>query len=391
MKMNKKNVAIIVTKLNGGGAERCASNLSVELSKYYNVFLIVFDASNITYPFSGKLIDLNIPKSEGGIKRFFGVIKRSLILRKIKKENNIDVSISLLDGPNLVNVLSKYKDKTIVSIRNCVSKQNPGRLVNTLIKLTSKLANLTVSLSEMVKYDLIENYRIPSSKIKTIYNHVDYDLLRKQRCENDFDLPSNKRYIVNMGRLHPQKGQWHLIKAFKHISEQCKDLNLLILGEGELRQQLEQLITDLNLDDRVLMPGYIKSPHSYFSKCEMFVFSSLYEGLGNVLLEAESFGLPIISTDCIAGPREILDPDSDLHSSAKTVEYGKYGILVPVDETIFIDSTLPLTNEEKLMSDAILELYLNDNLRNDYSNKSLESVKRFNKDKITNDWIQVIG
>ena len=251
-------------------------------------------------------------------------------------------------------------------------------------------ADLTVSLSEMVKNDLVRNYGISPSKIKTIYNHVDCDLLKQQKCDNEFDLPLNKRYIVNIGRLHIQKGQWHLIRAFKHISERCADLNLLILGEGELRPKLEQLVADLDLNGRVFMPGFIKSPHSYFSKCEMFVFSSLYEGLGNVLLEAESFGLPVISTDCIAGPREILAPDTDLNYSTKTIEYGKYGILVPVDETILIDSKCPLTKEEKAMSDAILELYQNDNLRDEYSSHSLERVKRFDKDKITKDWIQVI-
>ena len=142
----KKNIAIIITKLNGGGAERCASNLSVELSKHYNVFLITFDAANVAYPYGGKLIDLNIPKSNGGIKRYIGVLKRTLMLRKIKKENLIDVSISLLEGPNLVNVLSKRRDKTIVSIRNCMSKQSGGRFANAIIKFASQKADLTVSL-----------------------------------------------------------------------------------------------------------------------------------------------------------------------------------------------------------------------------------------------------
>lgn len=386
----KKNIAIIITKLNGGGAERCASNLSVELSKHYNVFLITFDAANVAYPYGGKLIDLNIPKSNGGIKRYIGVLKRTLMLRKIKKENLIDVSISLLEGPNLVNVLSKRRDKTIVSIRNCMSKQCGGRFANAIIKFASKKADLTVSLSEMVKADMVENYAIPSSKIITIYNHVDNELLKKQKSDSSFVLPKGKKFIVNMGRLHHQKGQWHLIRVFKYIADRCPDLNLLILGEGELRQQLEKLVHDLQLTDRVFMPGYIKSPHAYFSKCEMFVFSSLYEGLGNVLLEAEAFGLPIISTDCVAGPREILAPNTNLNSSAKSIEYQEYGILVPVDEKTEINAKASLSTEEIAMADAIYELHNNDKLRNEYVQKSLIGVKRFSKDKIINDWVKVI-
>lgn len=387
----KKNIAIIITKLNGGGAERCASNLSVELSKIYNVYLIVFDASYITYPYGGKLIDLKVPKSEGGIKRYLGVLKRSQMIHKIKKENNIDVSISLLEGPNLVNVLSRWKEKVIVSVRNCMSKQNGSRIANAIIKYASKKADVTVSLSEMVKIDLVDNYDIDANKIITIYNHVDQELLKAQKNESDFVLDVNRKYIVNMGRLHHQKGQWHLIRAFSKIATQCPDLDLLILGEGELKQHLQQLAKELGVEKRVLMPGYIKSPHCYFNDCEMFVFSSLYEGLGNVLLEAEAFGLPIISTDCIAGPREILAPDSDFRKSANDLEFAKYGILSPVDERDFLTSDVPCTREESLLAEAILNLHIDKNLQEKYREASQEGSKRFKKEKIINDWIQVIG
>ena len=387
----KKNIAIIITKLNGGGAERCASNLSVELSKIYNVYLIVFDASDITYPYGGKLIDLKVPKSEGGIKRYLGVLKRSQMIHKIKKENNIDVSISLLEGPNLVNVLSRWKEKVIVSVRNCMSKQNGSRIANAIIKYASKKADVTVSLSEMVKIDLVDNYDIDANKIITIYNHVDQELLKAQKNESDFVLDVNRKYIVNMGRLHHQKGQWHLIREFSKIATQCPDLDLLILGEGELKQHLQQLAKELGVEKRVLMPGYIKSPHCYFNDCEMFVFSSLYEGLGNVLLEAEAFSLPIISTDCIAGPREILAPDSDFRKSANDLEFAKYGILSPVDERDFLTSDVPCTREESLLAEAILNLHIDKNLQEKYREASQEGSKRFKKEKIINDWIQVIG
>lgn len=387
----KKNIAIIITKLNGGGAERCASNLSVELSKIYNVFLIVFDASDITYPYSGKLIDLKVPKSDGGLKRYIGVLKRTRMIHRIKKENNIDVSISLLEGPNLVNVLSRWKEKVIVSVRNCMTKQNGSKIANAIIKYASKKADVTVSLSEMVKIDLVDNYGIEANKIVTIYNHVDQDLLKSQKNESNFVLDKRRKYIVNMGRLHHQKGQWHLIRAFSKIAEQCPDLDLLILGEGELKQRLLQLAKELGVEKRVLMPGYIKSPHCYFNDCEMFVFSSLYEGLGNVLLEAEAFNLPIISTDCIAGPREILAPDTEVRKSAKEMEFAKFGILIPVDDQDFLPSDVPCTKEETLLAEAILNLHSDKNMQEKYRKASQEGAKRFKKDKIINDWIQVIG
>lgn len=75
-------IAIIITKLNGGGAERCASNLSIELSKIYNVILIVFDGRNITYPYEGTLIDLHIKDSNNFIEKVINVIKRVRLVKK---------------------------------------------------------------------------------------------------------------------------------------------------------------------------------------------------------------------------------------------------------------------------------------------------------------------
>ena len=145
------NIAIIITKLNGGGAERCASNLSVELSKKYNVYLIVFDGSNITYPYAGTLINLDIVDSHNTFSRIINVIKRVHAIKKIKRDNHIKCSVSLLDGPNIVNVLSKGKEKVIVSVRNRLSGENVGRLRRKLIQLCSKYSDITVALSKMVK------------------------------------------------------------------------------------------------------------------------------------------------------------------------------------------------------------------------------------------------
>ncbi len=386
----KKNISIIITKLNGGGAERCTSNLSIELSKKYNVFLVVFDASDITYPYSGTLIDLKIPKTQNVLSRYLGVFKRAWQIRKLKKSYNIEASISLLEGPNLVNVLSKWKDKTIVSVRNCMSKQPGGFIAKGIIKFASQKADITVSLSKMVGKDLIDNFSINPNKITTIYNHVDRELLERQESNSKLKLDPSKKYVVTMGRLHPQKGQWHLIKAFKKVANDCPDLNLLILGDGPLKSELKALIKDLRLEDRILMPGYITSPHSYFQDCEIFVLSSMYEGLGNVLLEAETYGLPIISTDCQFGPREILAPNSDLSSYASDIEFGEYGILVPVDESYDIKDETKLSSEETKLADAIRLLHTDKSLREKYVKKSLEGSLIFRKEKIIDDWIAVI-
>lgn len=386
------NVAIIITKLNGGGAERCASNLSIELSKKYNVKLIVFDANNITYPYGGELINLGIANSDGVWSKGVNVVKRVKKVREIKKKYKIDCAISLLDGPNIVNVLSACGEKTIVSVRNMLSHEPMSALRKKLVKFTSIHSDVTVSLSEMVKHDLMNNFGIPKNKITTIYNHCDAQLLRNLCKDNPvgINIDSNKVNYVTMGRLSKQKGQWHLIRAFQKVVKELPDAHLYIMGEGELEQQLKNLISELHLGNSITMTGYVKNPHGIYDQCEVFVFPSLFEGLGNVLLEALAFDIPIISSDCEAGPREILAPNTDLLTKATDMELAEYGVLVPVCDDNHFNATEPLTREEECLANAMIYLNNNREVRNSYREKARNRMKCFDKQLVMDEWVKVI-
>lgn len=385
-----KNVAIIITKLNGGGAERCASNLSIELSKKYNVKLIVFDGINMTYPYGGELINLAVCNSDGVFNKIFNVIKRVQKVRTIKKKCKIDCAISLLDGPNLVNVLSSYGEKTIVSVRNMLSHEPMSGLRKLLVRYTSMHSDLTVSLSELVRQDLVSSFDIPEGKISTIYNHCDAQLLRSLCQETEIGVDPDKINYVTMGRLNKQKGQWHLIRAFGEVVKSIPNAHLYIMGEGELEQQLKSLISELKLDDSVTMTGYIKNPHGILKQCEAFVFPSLFEGLGNVLLEALAFDMPIISCDCEAGPREILAPGTDLQAQSKTVELAEYGVLVPVCDGKHFNAEDPLTEQEKYLAEAMIYLHNHPAVRDGYRVKAKERMKTFDKSRIIEEWVSAI-
>ena len=382
------NIAIIITKLNGGGAERCASNLSIELSKRYNVILIVFDGRNITYPYGGTLIDLHIKDSNSLGERVANVLKRVRLVKQIKKQYKIKCSISLLDGPNLVNTMSQIGERTIVSIRNRLSSEPVGKLRRKLIRYSSMNSDLTVCLSKMVAKDMEEVFNIPKQKLCTIYNHVDGELLHSlvADCEKPTFIQEGKKYITTMGRLNHQKGQWHLLRAFKKVSEKIPDMNLIIMGEGELLQDLQKLAKELNIADKVIFTGYLKNPHNILRYSEMFVFSSLFEGLGNVLLEALAFNMPIISTDCVAGPREILAPGTNLNRVVYDIEYAKYGVLTPVLDDGHFEANSELTNAENKLSDAIIKLHFDNELRSKYNRNSTERIKYFEKNNIMNQW-----
>ncbi|KJL04082.1 glycosyltransferase [Priestia aryabhattai] len=391
----KQNLSIIITKLEGGGAERMASNLSILLSEKYNVFLIVFDSTEIKYPYEGQLIDLNIPASNNSLSRLLNLYKRVKVVKKIKKEHSIHHSISLLDGPNIVNILSKCNDKIIISVRNRLSFFIKSSLKRFRIRVLYSKADTIVSLSKEVERDLVDEFKIKGQLISTIYNSCDVAHITKlanEDLEDTYkDLFDNYEVIVTVGRLEEQKAHWHLIRAFKKVKESRPNTKLLIFGKGSLEHQLKQLVLDLGLEEDVIFGGYVKNTFKYVSRSQLFVFSSIVEGLGNVILEAMACGLPIVSTDCVAGPREIISPSTNIRSRANSIEHGEYGLLTPVCDGVMYGSNVDLTKEESFLAQAILEILGNEKTKEKYKKASINRITDFSPEVISTMWTDIIG
>jgi len=391
----KKNILIIIPTLSGGGAEKVAANLSKVLSKKYNLYLIIFQ-NEITYDYSGKIINLGLMGKNNFFSKLSVFLKRIIKLKKIKKKYNIDLSISFLDSGNIVNIISKYKDKTILSIRNFKSKENNGvysKIYAFMIKKLFNKANKIVSISDLAKEDLINNFNIKRDKIITIYNPYDLDDIdnkQKEKIENEYKKIFEKPTIITAGRLHYQKAHWSLIKSFYIAKKDIKNLQLVILGKGDLEKDLKKLCKDLNLENSVHFLGYQINPYKYIKNADIFVLSSLYEGFPNALVEAMSCGKPVISTDCPSGPREILAPDTDIFKKSKNIEYAKYGILIP--ELINKMSFDPddINEKEIIMANAIKKLITDKSLSEKYSKLGKERVKDFEIFKISQKWIDLI-
>ena len=389
-----KNIGIIIQKLKNGGAERAAANLSIDLSEKYNVYLIVFDSTDITYKYAGNLIDLKLPPQKSIFGKLRYMIKRISKVKKIKKQYNLDYCISFLTGANIVNVLSKQKEKAITSERNYMSFFSKGKLDDFIIKYVCKKADKIVSLSKLVKEDLVNYYKVDSKKVIPIYNSCDRERLYLTSDETEkvkASLENNNRYIITMGRLSYQKGQWHLIKAMRLVKEQFPNAKLLILGKGELEDDLKKLTKNMNMENDVQFLGYLKNPHTILEKCEIFVFSSIVEGLGNVLLEALAFNKVIVSTDCLAGPREIVAPDSNINARTNKIEYAKYGVLVPAFSKEKLDSNdVYINEEERIMAEAIIKLMQNRQLEEKYERSSEERIKDFSPEVIKKQWFELL-
>ena len=371
-----KNIAIIVPTLNKGGAERVAANMSLEFSKHYNVYTIVHDGRDIIYPYGGKLIDLALPPASSVPGKILTLLKRIRALRKIKKEYAIDVSISHLPPSNYVNIFSRRKEKVITYLHSMKGKPHQE-------KFFSMLSDKYICVSQYARQNAVENFGISEKKAVTVYNFCDIE--PPTRTEQ-----SDAVQIVNMGRLSREKGHPHLLRAMKLVIDKLGDrVHLTLIGDGNERQALEHLASCLGIQNQVTFAGFCQDPWSKLVNCDLYVLSSLWEGLPMALVEAGRCGLPIIAADCKSGCREILAPDTPVELQAEAIEYAKYGVLVP-PFTEADTTQLSPTQEEKLLADAMIAFCQDPQLRALYAQKAKARAEDFYPNQIMAQWESII-
>ena len=387
-----KNILFIIDKLCDGGAEKSIINLTNVLKQDYNIKLLTFEYIIKDYKPEVPIINLNIPKSKNILRKIINVFRRTIKIRKIKKNLNIDVSISFLPGPNLINWKKKKKDKIIVSVRNTQSKLKKDYFRDLANLLTYILSDKIVAVSNMVKEDFIKRYKINNKKIEVIYNMIDLNKVEqdlKTDHKKEEIKKSKDKILINIGRLVEQKGQWHLIRVFKEIIKIYPNIKLVILGRGELEGYLRELIDFYNLKDKVLLLGFKENPYKYLKNSDIYISTSLYEGMSNTILEAMACGLPIIATDCKSGTREILAPQTNYKKTAMNVEEAEYGILVPNLNYKFYKEE-KLDEEEEKLKDAIITLLKDNKKHNNYKVQSKMRAKNFDSEIIKQKWKNII-
>lgn len=310
--MNKK-VSFFLPTLNFGGIEANTIRLANAFSKKgYDVDLLVARAE-------GDYIDripeyikvVNFHKN----KVYTTIPQLIKYIRRVKPE----AIIAGGEAPNIVLILSKLlsfqsQTKTIVSIRTHLStelkhtKNLNKRILAILGKLLYRCADEIVAVSRGVAEDVSVLFAIKLEKISVVYNPIVDDKLKnisneiyKGKIEVN-TIP----VILGVGRLAHVKNFSLLIEAFSNVVEQT-EAKLIIVGEGPERGKLEKKVFDLGLNNRVELVGYKPNPYLLMESSDVFVLSSLWEGFGNVLVEAMACGMKVVSTNCNGGPTEILD------------------------------------------------------------------------------------
>jgi len=334
-------ISIFIPSLRGGGAERVMVTLANGFAgQGHRVDLVLARAEG---PYLAdvsarvRVVDLGASRvltSLPGLVRYLRREKPNAMLSALNHANVAAIAARMLAG---------VPTRLVVSERNHVtrsmqaSRDLASRAVIRLMAWLYPHADGIVAISDGVADDLARAAGLPLDSITVVYNPAVtpvVEALAGASPPEKYLAAGSLPVILGVGRLTAQKDFSTLIRAFARVRS-CTPCRLVILGEGELRDELKALADSLGLDGDVSMPGFVDNPYACMSRAAVFVLSSRWEGFGNVIAEAMACGCPVVSTDCPSGPAEIL-------------EGGRWGRLVPVgDADALAEAMLATLSEER--------------------------------------------
>lgn len=327
MLVKNTSVGVFLPALAGGGAEKAMLHLAQGLAERGLKTDLVLAEAEGDYldqiPPEVRLVDLK--------SKFPVVFSKTLALQRYLQREQPTVLFSALDIVSS-SLWAKWSSgastRVVMCIQTYMSEQFRHDQSSTLKKLRPQLvrwlyprSDELVAASRGTAEDLAQILDLPLERIRVIYNPVvTPEVLEKSQepVDHPWFASGELPVVLGVGRLVNQKDFATLITAFAKVRQE-RPARLVILGEGELRQPLERLILELNLQDDVTLPGFVDNPYAYMEKAAVFALSSKYEGFGNVVAEALATGTQVVATDCPSGPAEILDN-------------GNYGKLVPTSD-----------------------------------------------------------
>jgi len=336
-KDKKIHVAMLIGALTKGGAERVMVNLAEDFAgRGHRVTMVTQYQKENEYPLSPavKRVISDITPEETTNNRIVNFKRRFCKLRNIWKEERPDVILSFIGKNNMMAVLtSRFLDIPVaVSVR-----AEPGEeYYNTVMRIAAKTV-FAFADKVILQTKQCFGFFPPYIRRKAVIlkNPVSEAFFRK-RYEGERD-----KTIVAVGRVDANKNHEMLIRAFAGIADEFPDYKVIIYGEGELREELIQLVRELNLSEQILLPGSIENVPDAIYKTRVFVLTSNSEGVPNTLIEAMMMGLTVISTDCpCGGPGELISNFEN-------------GILTPVGDVKKLQENLQVVLRDLQKADAM--------------------------------------
>ena len=317
-------IALLLPDFRGGGVERIRIELAREFVRLGHPVEFVLMRADGDFLSEARaefpVVDLQAPRARQVVPALAGYLRQArptALLAAMWPLTVIAPAAACLAG---------FRGAVVVSEHGIISAQyrDWGRLHRLALRSSTfvgyRLASGRVGVSQGVAADMASLSLMTPSRMTTIHNPVRVlpsptaDAL--DQADALWGVPSGRR-ILTVGNLKEVKNHPLLLRSFEQMGD--AGARLMILGQGANEGGLRALAADLGIAAQVIFPGFHADPAPFYASADLFVLSSDYEGFGNVIVEALSFGLPVVSTDCPSGPAEILDGD-------------RFGRLVPVGD-----------------------------------------------------------
>ncbi|MFZ3136615.1 MAG: glycosyltransferase [Thermodesulfovibrionales bacterium] len=330
-----------------GGAERTTVTLLEKLDK--SIFDVLFiTKKGIFHPLPVERVmyidDLGI---HDGFEGIGSLVKDTKIMLQLINKERPDIVFGMLHYACII--LSLMKIRLRDRVRIIISPRTPSkdainfyfkdnmkkRLVwNFMVRFFCRYSDRIVVASEGIKEECITEYKAERKKVVTINNSVDAQSVGRFSVESIDEESSPDHFVISTaGRLSAEKNIAVLLNAFALMRRDLK-AKLWIVGDGPERPHLKSLAASLNIMDDIVFWGFQENLYKFIKKSDIFVHTSLFEGFGNIILEAMACGVPVIATNCPFGPREIINN-------------GENGILVPVSDEGALAKALKMVLENK--------------------------------------------
>lgn len=362
---------IFIHSLSSGGAERVAVYLAEHwYSLGDQISVVTVDHSeNDFYRLSSGIQRICLDKAKVSQNPIMGIINnyyRITSLRKILHQQQPDIAISFMSRANIVLAISALGLKNIITIgseRIYPPKLPLGKFWEILRR--RMYGHLTALVAQTQKGAEWLEQHTHVKKVFVIPNFVVWPLPEFSNRIEPFSIGnSNYKRILAVGRLVEQKGFSLLITVFCRLAELFPDWELVILGDGPLRQQLTEQINCSDYAQRIFLPGSVGNVGQWYTHADIYVMSSLFEGFPNTLIEAMSYNLPVLSFDCDTGPKDI-------------IHHNENGLLIKEGSIEGLFKGLQL-----LMSSKIKRTF--------FAQQAINVRQYYSQDNIMNKWQQMI-
>ena len=394
-------VGILVANLEPYGAEYAAFRLACGLKeKGLDVRLYVADACPTLQSESIPTVVLREGRPLGLLQEFLYAPIQLLRLNRLLKRHQLDVMISFMERMNILNLYSKGSHKRVLSIRTYLSRNlaESGLLrslpTQILYRLAMGRADHVIGVSRAAAADFSRIFGVASDRIGAMVNGYNLKQISEQAREpltaeeaSWFDGPT----AIHIGRFDKHKGQWYLIRAFKKVLEKRSDAKLLLLGSGQLEDQMKVLVRQVGIEASGVFAGHQINPFKFVSRSDVFAFPSILEGYPNALVEALICKVPSISADCLSGPAELLEPERDPFEQTDDLLVGRYGLLVPPFDGAIKSVDDPMTRSELMLADGIVRLLTDESLRGLYQERAEERIQEFGLERVAERWVTWLG